>query len=65
MAEKLYEYQGFIGRFHEFRDNLRDSFTACKEKHPDGFFKYFKDKMFSREPQSDVKEFEDYSHIYR
>lgn len=65
MAEKLYEYQGIVGRLHEIRDNLRDSLNTCRENHPDGFLKYYKDKIFSRQSQGDSKEFKDYSHIYR
>lgn len=65
MADKLYEYQGFVGRLHEIRDNLRDRFNTCKENHPDGFLKSCKDKLFSTERQGGRKEDEDYSHIYR
>lgn len=68
MAEKLYEYEGCIGRLHAFRDNLKERINTWKESHPDGVLKGVKDTILSRngqknDPNSVV--YEDYSHIYR
>lgn len=68
MAEKLYEYQGCIGRLHVLRDNLRERWNTWKESHPDGLVKSLKEKICSQEGQGDGKNTElceDYSHIYR
>lgn len=68
MAEKLHEYQGFVGRLHGLRDNLKEKLNAWKESHPEGLLKSWKDKFGAPEGPSDVEGgavCEDFSHIYR
>lgn len=68
MAEKLYEYQGCIGRLHVLRDNLKERLNTWKENHPDGLFKSLKEKVLPGKGLSDGQDgvvYEDYSHIYR
>ncbi|XP_017774154.1 PREDICTED: proton-associated sugar transporter A [Nicrophorus vespilloides] len=61
MAEKLYEYQGPLGRWHTTRDSIRESWTEYKEKYPGGCLDYLKHKLYS----CDQVENQDFSHIYR
>lgn len=68
MVEKLYEYQGFLGRLHGLRDSYREKWISWKEEHPGGLIQairsYFYNLLSSK---SDIpnSEIEDYSHIYR
>ncbi|KAF2890817.1 hypothetical protein ILUMI_15356, partial [Ignelater luminosus] len=68
MVEKLYEYEGFLGRFHGLRDSYREKWTSWREEHPGGFIQiirgYFYNLLSSK---SDIpsSEIEDYTHIYR
>ncbi|CAG9818040.1 unnamed protein product [Phaedon cochleariae] len=62
MAEKLYEYQGCIGRLHQVRDDVREKYHSWKESHPGGFSGWLKEHIFERK-QSDRNQ--DFSHIYR
>ncbi|KAG5866760.1 hypothetical protein JTB14_019953 [Gonioctena quinquepunctata] len=66
MAEKLYEYQGCVGRFHVFKDDVRERYSSWKESNPGGVVGWLKGMLFSKK-QSDGRESvnEDYSHIYR
>lgn len=32
MVDKLHEYQGFSGRFHEMRDNVKSQYTSWREE---------------------------------
>ncbi|CAH0554062.1 unnamed protein product [Brassicogethes aeneus] len=65
MAEKLYEYQGCAGRFHTFRDNLREKYTFWKENNPGGVKEYLKKCFISDNVGNQNVTYEDYSHIYR
>nr|XP_023020596.1 proton-associated sugar transporter A [Leptinotarsa decemlineata] len=66
MAEKLYEYQGCIGRFHVFRDDVREKYISWRESNSGGVVGWVKEKLFSKK-SSDGNEStrEDFSHIYR
>ncbi|XP_057662980.1 proton-associated sugar transporter A [Diorhabda carinulata] len=63
MAEKLYEYQGFIGRFHTVREHFREKYLTWKESNPQGVIGFIKKKYSSE--KHDERDQEDYSHIYR
>jgi zona occludens toxin (predicted ATPase) len=65
--EKLHNYQGFQGRFHEWRDDLKAKFANWREDHEGESLVDLANssvrKAASNEPGGVVKE--DYSHIYR
>lgn len=63
--DKLHSYQGWGGRFHEWRDNARSRYTNWREENRDqnlmDMAKTYARKMSTVETRGD----EDYSHIYR
>lgn len=65
--EKLHEYQGWTGRFHEWRDGVRQKFGNWKEENRDQNFvdiaKDYARKLSTAEGKNDTDN--DYSHIYR
>ncbi|KAF5300445.1 hypothetical protein FQA39_LY02244 [Lamprigera yunnana] len=68
MAEKLYEYQGFLGRLHAIRDSIRERFRIWKEQHPNGFLSSIKNcvfNVFSTKQTVIADEVDEYSHLYR
>lgn len=40
--EKLHSYQGWSGRYHEWRENLRVRYANWREEHPETFFELVK-----------------------
>lgn len=60
--EKLHEYQGFSGRLHEWRDEIKSKFSSFRENH-EGDNLVDITKSFSG--QKGKGDQEDYSHIYR
>ncbi|XP_055541477.1 proton-associated sugar transporter A [Wyeomyia smithii] len=73
--EKLNEYQGWTGRFHEFKENVRAKRDTWKEEHNYvGLVQYIKDRLRAsgnqreNDPSSGVPWDDrdaDFSHIYR
>lgn len=62
--EKLHLYQGWIGRFHEWRDSVRTKYSFWRENHPESLMDFIKNSMHRK--QENCNEIEtDYSHIYR
>lgn len=61
-TEKLYEYEGFLGRLHSLRNDFKERWNIWKEKNPGTFSEILKRKCFS---QSGDDIHEEYSHIYR
>lgn len=61
--EKLHEYQGWQGRFHEWRDGLREKFSSWREENPGTMIELVKKKAADA-VRSDTDP-QDYSHIYR
>jgi solute carrier family 45 protein 1/2/4 len=63
--DKLHSYQGWTGRFHEWRDNTRRRYTNWREENGDQnlveMAKSYARKMSTVETKTDG----DYSHIYR
>ncbi|KAF5302438.1 hypothetical protein FQR65_LT08527 [Abscondita terminalis] len=68
MVEKLYEYEGLLGRLHGMRDSLRERFQKWKEDNPNGFLSSLRScifNLFSRD-QTEVGDVAyKYSHLYR
>ncbi|KAL5285106.1 hypothetical protein ACFFRR_007070 [Megaselia abdita] len=62
--EKLHEYQGWSGRFHEWRDNIRSKFTNFREEHPEGLVELAKTSA-SNQMKGNANAAQDYSHVYR
>lgn len=65
--EKLHDYQGWGGRFHEFRDNTKARFENWREEHPESMLELFKNtihKHTSQNADSNALDV-DYSHVYR
>lgn len=61
--EKLHEYQGWQGRFNEWRDGLREKFSTWRDEHPGTMIELVKKKAADAvRSDSDPQ---DYSHIYR
>ena len=59
--DKLHSYQGFSGRFHEWRDDLKAKFANWREDH-EGESLVDLAKNTSRKSETGGG---DYSHIYR
>jgi solute carrier family 45, member 1/2/4 len=64
--EKLHEYQGFSGRVHEWRDNVRAKLATWREDH-EGENLVDLTKSYARRAASGSGQGDkgDYSHIYR
>lgn len=66
--EKLHSYQGFSGRFNEWRDDLKAKFANWREDH-EGESLVDLAKSSGRKPANSETggggDKEDYSHIYR
>lgn len=60
--EKLHSYQGFSGRLHEWRDDIKAKFARFREDHEGENLVDFARKAASQGGQGEK---EDYSHIYR
>ncbi|KAJ8985618.1 hypothetical protein NQ317_015111 [Molorchus minor] len=65
MTEKLYEYQGWTGRVHVFKDEVREKFATWKESNPQGVGGWLKGKFSGANAATGGGESEDFSHIYR
>lgn len=57
--EKLHSYQGWGGRVHEWRDQIRERYANWREQHPETVIELI--KKGARPSQSG----DEYSHIYR
>lgn len=62
--EKLHSYQGWTGRFHEWRDSIRQKYSTWKESHPETGIELIK-KVIKREDNRSINTENDYSHVYR
>lgn len=62
--DKLHSYQGFSGRFHEWRDDLKAKFANWREDH-EGESLVDLTKNTARKSENGGGDKEDYSHIYR
>jgi solute carrier family 45 protein 1/2/4 len=67
--EKLHDYQGWTGRFHEWRDGLKERYQNWRQGNTRNFSTVVQDTVHKAQ-QSYVDRHtaaanEDYSHIYR
>ena len=62
--EKLHEYQGWGGRFHEWRDSVKERFTTFREEHPENLAAAAKNVALSQ-MKGNISATQDYSHVYR
>lgn len=62
--EKLHSYQGFGGRLHEWRDNVKAKIANWREDH-EGENIIDLTKSIAQGRDGGVADKEDYSHIYR
>lgn len=60
--DKLHSYQGFSGRFHEWRDDLKARYANWREDHEDESLVDLTKNLARGASQGDK---DDYSHIYR
>lgn len=60
--DKLHSYQGWIGRFHEWRESLREQYTLWREENPQTVIELLQKKVYGEPSESSD---EDYSHICR
>lgn len=60
--DKLHSYQGWLGRFHEWRESLREQYTSWREENPQTVIELLQKKVYGEPSESSD---EDYSHIYR
>lgn len=75
--EKLHSYQGFAGRCHGLRDEIRDKYLIWRENNPNGVVGFVKNSLCGLSEsgrENDLGEHEfgenagggrDFSHIYR
>ncbi|XP_059219473.1 proton-associated sugar transporter A [Stomoxys calcitrans] len=62
--EKLHEYQGFTGRFHQWRDNVREKISNFREQNPSNIVELAKTTA-NDQLKGNANANQDYSHIYR
>lgn len=62
--EKLHSYQGWGGRFHEWKDDLRARYDNWREEHPETLIELVK-KVTREKADHGGEATDDYSHIYR
>lgn len=60
--DKLHSYQGWIGRFHEWRESVRERFTNWRQENPETVIELLKKKVYDESANCSSS---DYSHIYR
>lgn len=67
MSEKLYEYDGFLGVLHRWRDSVKDGWLEWKEKQAEsgGFLRKVKTVWVGGKKEADEFDEEDFSHVYR
>jgi hypothetical protein len=70
MEEKLHEYQGWGGRYHEFRDNIKTKYSTWREANPESGVDLLKKKARDltvppNERTDGMGQGADYSHLYR
>ena len=63
--DKLHSYQGFSGRFHEWRDDLRAKFANWRENHEGESLVDLTKSYAGKSAAPGSGDKEDYSHIYR
>ncbi len=63
--EKLHSYQGWGGRFHEWKDDLRTRYDNWREEHPETLIELVKRVTREQAEQAGGGATDDYSHIYR
>ncbi|XP_031631214.1 proton-associated sugar transporter A [Contarinia nasturtii] len=61
--EKLHSYQGWIGRFHEWRESFRERFSNWRQENPETIIELVKKKVYDESSTSHGHA--DYSHLYR
>lgn len=64
-SEKLYEYEGLLGRFHRVRDYIKEKWNTWKEDNSGSFKEKIKKLCFAKNEQTEKVIYEDFSHIYR
>lgn len=62
--EKLHEYQGFTGRLHQWRDNIKESFSNFRDQNPSNIVELAKTTA-TDQLKGNANADQDYSHIYR
>ncbi|XP_073848524.1 loss of visual transmission [Musca autumnalis] len=62
--EKLHEYQGFTGRLHEWRDNIKEKITGLRDQNPGNIVELAKNTA-NDQLKGNANANQDYSHIYR
>lgn len=62
--EKLHEYQGFTGRLHQWRDNVKETFSNLREHNTTNIVDLAKTTA-SDQLKGNASADQDYSHIYR
>ncbi|XP_037828373.1 proton-associated sugar transporter A [Lucilia sericata] len=62
--EKLHEYQGFTGRLHQWRDNIKESVSNFRDQNPNNIVELAKTTA-TDQLKGNASADQDYSHIYR
>lgn len=62
--EKLHSYQGWGGRLHEWRDDIKVRYANWREEHPETLIELVK-KTAREQVVASANDPNDYSHIYR
>lgn len=72
MVDKLHEYQGLGGRFHEWRDNIRTRYTTWREENAQQSLMQLLISKFIPSPNTGLNTesnglatSNEYSHVYR
>lgn len=58
--DKLHEYQGWAGRFHEWQDQLRERYNNWRQENPETGIELIKKTI-----QNQSNDASDYSHVHR
>lgn len=64
MEEKLHDYQGFAGRLHQWRDNIKEHISNYRDQNPSNIVELAKSTAVDQ-LKGNASADQDYSHIYR
>lgn len=66
MSEKLYQYQGYVGRLHELRNIIPEKYMLWKENKSQTILGFIRKQITKVKCEQNTNgNVEDFSHIYR
>lgn len=62
--EKLHDYQGLTGRFHQWKDNIKESYNEFRSERPTNIVEIVKSAV-NRQLKGNASANNDFSHVFR